>query len=74
VFLSKWALARSRKEAKSLEILLPELLDPQHHLFTFMQFMKSIGDIYILQIYLDLSEFGGVGGVAGERGRRGGGV
>ena len=58
IFLSKWALPRSRQRlaCRPLDIPLPKLLDPEHHLHTFIQFMRDLNDVHIVSIYITLSK------------------
>ena len=47
---------RQANKSRPLDIPLPELIDPSHHLYSFMQFMKAKDCIHVLNVYLSLGE------------------
>ena len=45
---------RQANKTRPLDIPLPELTAPSHHLYAFMQFMKAKDCIHVLNVYLSL--------------------
>ena len=57
-FLFRFAKERKGVVKSPLQIPVPELISANHHLYTFMMFMKSQNNIHLLQVYLNLGECG----------------
>ena len=56
VMLLSAFIGRRVNKSRPLDIPLPELISPAHHLYAFMQFMKAQDCIHVLNVYLSLGK------------------
>jgi hypothetical protein len=56
VMLLSAFIGRRVNRSRPLDIPLPELTSPTHHLYAFMQFMKAQDCIHVLNLYLSLGK------------------